>query len=94
MPYLTKDRRAELHTELAFAHRAWYPENAGDLNYIVSRFIDQYLATTGMSYAGINEMIGALECCKLELYRKIAAPYEDEKERVNGTAYENCSTET
>jgi hypothetical protein len=30
-------------------------------------------------------MIGILECCKLELYRKKAAPYENEKELENGS---------
>jgi hypothetical protein len=29
-------------------------------------------------------MVGALECCKLELYRKRIAPYEELKERENG----------
>jgi hypothetical protein len=32
-------------------------------------------------------MIGALECCKLELYRMMAAPYEDDKIAENGGVY-------
>lgn len=36
------------------------------------------------SYANFNAQIGTLECCKLELYRKLAAPYEDQKEYENG----------
>jgi len=32
-------------------------------------------------------MMGAIECCKLELYRKIGAPYEEIKEEENGRAY-------
>jgi hypothetical protein len=35
----------------------------------------------------INSMIGALECCKLELYRRLAAPYEDQVLDANGDAY-------
>ena len=35
-------------------------------------------------YAQINAAIGMMECCKLELYRKVAAPYEDQKEHDNG----------
>lgn len=34
-----------------------------------------------------SEIIGALECCKLELYRRIAAPYEDIKIGENGDVY-------
>ena len=35
-------------------------------------------------YADINELIGALECAKLEFYRRKAAPYEDKKAVENG----------
>ena len=30
-----------------------------------------------------------LECCKLEYYRKVAAPYEDQKEFENGAVEAN-----
>ena len=33
-------------------------------------------------------MVGVLECAKLELYRRMAAPYEDEKIEDNGDVYE------
>ena len=29
----------------------------------------------------------ALECAKLELYRRLAAPYEDEKRKETGDVY-------
>jgi len=35
----------------------------------------------------INAIIGALECAKLELYRRVAAPYEDDKIAENGDVY-------
>ena len=35
----------------------------------------------------INELVGVLECAKIELYRRIAAPYEDDKSRINGDVY-------
>jgi predicted DNA-binding protein with PD1-like motif len=59
-------------------------ENAGDLNFILTSIIHTYLKKKGIKYANINEVIGMLECCKLELYRKIAAPYEDIKIQENG----------
>ena len=31
--------------------------------------------------------MGALECAKLELYRRVAAPYEDVKIMENGDVY-------
>jgi hypothetical protein len=87
MPYITKERRDEIGEELATKQRNWTPENAGDLNYLVTRFISNYLQEKGLKYANLNEMIGALECCKLELYRLIGAPYEDEKMDDNGPVY-------
>jgi hypothetical protein len=41
----------------------------------------------GLSYKNINQAIGALECAKLELYRRVAAPYEDKKALINGDVY-------
>jgi len=35
----------------------------------------------------INEVIGVLECAKLELYRRVAAPYEERKRIENGEVY-------
>ena len=35
-------------------------------------------------YENFNAMIGALECCKQEYYRRIIAPYEDKKIEENG----------
>jgi hypothetical protein len=35
----------------------------------------------------VNEAIGVLECAKLELYRRVAAPYEDEKIAESGDVY-------
>jgi len=59
------------------------PKTSGELNYLLTRIIH---ATMGneISYDKINSMIGVLECCKLELYRKIAAPYEQKKLMENG----------
>jgi hypothetical protein len=40
-----------------------------------------------LRYAHLNEVIGALECAKLELYRRIAVPYEDQKITESGDVY-------
>ena len=80
MPYLNQGIRASLE-----AGRG--PTEAGELNYLVTRLCDAFLMKTGLSYKNINQAIGALECAKLELYRKIASPYEDKKEIENGAVY-------
>ena len=56
----------------------------GELNYILTRVCHLYLEEWGWYYRSINSIVGALECCKLELYRRIAAPYEDNKIQENG----------
>jgi len=40
-----------------------------------------------LRYQNINDLLGALEGAKLELYRRVAAPYEDEKVESNGDVY-------
>lgn len=59
---------------------------AGSLNYVVSRICGELLRRE-KNYARINEIMGALECAKLEFYRRMAAPYEDKKIAENGDAY-------
>ena len=80
MPYLEQGVRASLEDGRV-------PSEAGELNFLVTRLCDAFLMKTGLSYKNLNQAIGALECAKLELYRKIAAPYEDKKEIANGTVY-------
>lgn len=78
MPYIKNDMRE-------FASMA--PATDGELNFSITRICDNYLKTYGLSYHHINEVIGALECAKLEMYRRIAAPYEDKKCAENGDVY-------
>jgi hypothetical protein len=87
MPYLKQDRRKMLF-DLYFSKTKNFEIEltAGDLNYIFTKLIDSQLKS--LNYAKINEMIGALECAKLELYRRVAAPYEDIKMEENGDVYE------
>lgn len=59
----------------------------GELNYFISNLINWYIIQKDKSYSTINEVIGVLECAKLELYRRVAAPYEDIKIEENGDVY-------
>lgn len=82
MPYIIPEDRAVLepHSE----HEAMTP---GELNFQVTVLVDTYLAGH-LDYQAINDVIGVLECAKLELYRRIASPYEDQKIDLNGDVYE------
>lgn len=81
MPYITQEDRKKLDD-------GGRPESAGGLNYRITMIIDDYLRRKGgVRYAHINEVIGVLECAKMELYRRLAAPYEDKKIAENGDVY-------
>jgi len=83
MPYILKEDRARLDTAIDNLANLIKPEQrAGELNYIINRLM---LKLVGQAkYADINELMGALECAKIEFYRRKAAPYEDKKAVENG----------
>lgn len=56
----------------------------GCLNYTITELIDHLYEC---NYKDLNAAIGVLECCKLELYRRVIAPYEDTKIVENGDVY-------
>jgi hypothetical protein len=87
MPYISEERRNQ------FDNGDFSDLQPGDVNYVVTRLLDQYIDQEGLSYTSINAMIGVLECAKLELYRRIAVPYEDRKIEENGDVYE-CNLNT
>lgn len=62
-------------------------QSAGHLNYVFSCIIGQYIRDKQLSYQTINDIIGALEGAKLEAYRRLAVPYENEKLSTNGDVY-------
>lgn len=68
---------------------ARWPITPGELNYAITRLILNY-AGTRPDYQKYNEVVGALECAKLELYRRRLAEYEDAKmaEPGHGDVYE------
>lgn len=81
MPYINpEDRLHILADEKSIS-------NPGELNYFISTLINWYINEKGKNYSTLNEVIGVLECAKLELYRRIAAPYEDSKIQQNGDVY-------
>lgn len=81
MPYIGNEDREDLTPNSV--REAMTP---GELNYQLTCLADGYLAGN-LDYQAINDVIGALEGAKLELYRRIAGPYEDHKLDVNGDVY-------
>ncbi len=83
MPYIPIAARDELDDDPL----AIEPNTEGELNYVITKAVDDYLQLKGVRYATLNACMGVLECAKLELYRRIAAPYEDAKLIENGDVY-------
>lgn len=86
MPYIKRENRERFQDDLLSLN----PNTAGELNYIITSICQSYIFENGYNYKNINEVIGALECAKLELYRRIASPYENKKILENGDV--NCLT--
>ena len=92
MPYIKKKDRTkydkainDIVNELNLEGiTGFYP--VGELNYLISSIIKKTLDRQG-GYQNVNAIIGALECAKLELYRRLIAPHEDTKVEENGDVY-------
>jgi hypothetical protein len=77
MPYIKQEDRKELEVGCV-------PKNAGELNYAIHLLISEYVKMKDESYQIYNDIIGALECAKLELYRRRISKYEAVKAEQNG----------
>lgn len=80
MPYIKKEDRIKLN-------KSNISNNPGELNFQITMLINSYLKRKGVSYTNLNEVIGVLECAKLEIYRRLTAKYEDKKISENGDVY-------
>ena len=62
--------------------------NEGQLCYciyaILVRYCNKYQAKGSLKFNILAQCISAIECAKLEFYRRIVAPYEDKKIKENG----------
>lgn len=91
MPYIVQERRQELDLKL----KELFNENltVGELNYVISRIlknlVEQKKHIKQFSYQFCNDIIGVLECAKIEFYTRVVTPYEDLKRKENGDLYVN-----
>ena len=85
MPYIKLEKRKKYDKvlkELTSILKTLPPEEVdGELNYLITKILKEIYP---LRYFHINKAIGALECIKLEFYRRVAAPYEDTKIKESG----------
>ena len=90
MPYIPQDARPKHQSAIDNTVKklvALTDENdvGGNMNYIISSICNRWLKESGGTrYYKIEKLIGCLECIKLELYRRVAAEYEDKAIDKNG----------
>ncbi len=82
MPYINKAERKRFDFYLDALNANII--SPGEFNYCVSRLAWDMVKRLGGNYAACNTVIGALECAKLELYRRVIAPYENDCIQRNG----------
>lgn len=80
MPYIKQVDRIEIDERMGLP----VIRTSGELNYAFTRLAHEYWRDNGANYQAFNDIIGALEGAKLELYRRKVAPYEDKKIAENG----------
>ena len=84
MPYIKPERRSEIVDDNGLIDPLEI-RTAGELNFAITLLVDDFVQYP--SYDNFNAAVGALECAKLELYRRCIANYEDMKMHENGDVY-------
>lgn len=77
MPYIPQSEKIKVDQDKSIT-------NAGQFNYALNQVISAYIDQNKFNYQTCNDIIGAMECAKMELYRRLVAPYEDKKILQNG----------
>lgn len=86
MPYVKLARREIFYNDLMglLGCMESIEMTEGDLNYLITRIIHQWLEQSGTCYRTLNTIVGVLESAKQEFYRRWVVPYEDKKIEENG----------
>jgi len=89
MPYIKPEQRINISYDCITTLAAEIgDDNPGALNYVITCLINEALELAqNPSYLKVSQAVAALECAKLELYRRVAGPYEDKKIVENGDVY-------
>ena len=57
---------------------------AGALNYLNFKIVKKWIEKNEKRYWIFALIVGTLVCCILEIYRRLIAPYENQKIKENG----------
>lgn len=82
MPYIKQEDRKKFEAPLESMSPSEYGslcENAGELNYVITRVYLGYIKKHGMRYQTFNDIIGVLTSAVHEIYRRLVGYYEDMK---------------
>lgn len=90
MPYIKQAEREQIEVALDFLQhnlKKVYPDGIppGTLNYVITRLI--LGSVEKINYTNINAVMGVLACVQAEVYRRVAAGYEDKKCAENGDVF-------
>jgi len=88
MPYIESNQRHlyEKHIHGIVEQLAARDEQdvPGHLNYVIFTIVYRFLRRKGVRYHRLNYLLGAIQCCWAEIYRRLAGPYEDKAIAKNG----------
>lgn len=90
MPYIATFRRELLD-------KGDSPVGVGELTYVITTRLVEYLEDViedqgGYRFEDLAVVVAALECSKMEMYRRVAEIYEDRKIALNGDVYDSLLT--
>lgn len=92
MPYIKPFRRQELDDKMSTLLTEVPQCTSEEMNYIISRLMNEYTNKQELDYQICNTAVGILECVKLEFYNKLITPYENTKIHENGKLYNEYHT--
>jgi len=91
MPYIKAEERKKFNFILNYLDELIKDskvfDSIGNVNYLITMICDKYIKEKGEKYENFNNIIGVLECAKLEYYRRKTLPYENTKIEENGDVY-------
>lgn len=86
MPYISQKDRERIKPHIDQFWEGCRLMTEGEMNYAITQLLEKYRRGV-YAYSKFNELIGLLDCIKLEYYRRMVASYEDTKQKENGDVY-------
>ena len=87
MPYVDKVTKRKVGVDFLRRKEDIFISTAGELNYIITKFLKIYMRDRVKNYTLFNEVMGVLGSATAEFYRRVMVPYEDKKIEDNGDVY-------